>query len=72
MAKATANRKKILFTSKLDLNFRNEIVKCYVCGAALIGAVTWTLRKVAHKYMRSSKIWRWRKMEISWARCVRN
>jgi hypothetical protein len=73
MAKATANRKNILFTCKLDLNFRNKLVKCYVWGAALFGAVTWTLRKVTQKYMRSSKIWCWGKMEkIGWARCVRN
>jgi hypothetical protein len=30
MAKAAFNRKKNLFTSKLDLNLRNQIVKSYV------------------------------------------
>jgi hypothetical protein len=73
MANATANKKKILFTSKLDLNFRNNLVKCYIWGAAVCGVVIWTLRKVDQKYLESSEIWSWRKMEnISWAKCVRN
>jgi len=73
MAKATANKKEILFTSKLGLNFRNKLVKCYIWGAALCGAVTWTLRKVAQKYLEISEIWCWGKMEkIRWAKCVRN
>jgi hypothetical protein len=30
MAKAAFNRKKTLFTSKLDLNVRKKLVKCYI------------------------------------------
>ena len=30
MAKAAFNKKKILFTSKLDLNLRKKLVKCYI------------------------------------------
>ena len=30
MAKAAFNRKKNLFTSKLDLNLRKKLVKCYI------------------------------------------
>jgi len=30
--KAAFNSTKILFTSKLDLNFRTELVKCYTCS----------------------------------------
>ena len=44
MAKAAFNKKKHLFTSKLDLNFRKKLVKCYVWSMALYGAETWTLR----------------------------
>jgi len=30
MAKAAFNNKKTLFTSTLDLNLRNKLVKCYI------------------------------------------
>jgi hypothetical protein len=30
MAKAALNKKKTLFTSKLDLEFRKKLVKCYI------------------------------------------
>jgi len=45
MAKAAFNKKKKnLFTSKLDLNLRKKLVKCYVWSRAVYGAETWTLR----------------------------
>ena len=34
MAKAALNKKKNLFTSKLDLNLRIKLVKCYVWSMA--------------------------------------
>ena len=46
MAKAAFNKKKKLFTSKLDLNFRKKLVKCYIRSIGLYGAETWTLRTV--------------------------
>ena len=42
MAKAAFNKKKNLFTSKLDLNLRKKLVKCYVWNMALYGDETWT------------------------------
>jgi hypothetical protein len=30
MAKAACSKRKILFTSKLDLNLREELVNCYI------------------------------------------
>ena len=30
MAKAAFNKKKTLFTSKLDLNLKKKLVKCYI------------------------------------------
>jgi hypothetical protein len=45
MAKAALNRKKSLFTSKLDLYLRKKVVNCYVWGIALYGDKTWTLQK---------------------------
>jgi hypothetical protein len=38
MAKAVFNKKKTLFTSTLDLNFRKKQVKCYIWTIALYGA----------------------------------
>jgi len=40
MAKAAFNKKKTLFKSKLDLNLRKELVKCYIWSMALHGAET--------------------------------
>ena len=40
MAKAAFNKKKTLFTSKLDLNLRKKPVKCYIWSMALYGAET--------------------------------
>jgi hypothetical protein len=53
MAKAAFNRKKTLFTNKLDLQLelRKKLVKCYIWSIALYGAETWTLRKLDQKYL---------------------
>jgi hypothetical protein len=53
MAKAAFNKKKPLFTSKLDLNLRKKLVKCYIWSTALYGAEMWTLRKIDQKYLES-------------------
>jgi hypothetical protein len=53
VAKAAFNKKKTLFTSKLDLHLRNKLVKCYIWSTALYGAETWTLRKGDQKYLES-------------------
>jgi hypothetical protein len=52
-AKAAFNKKKNLFTSKLDLNLRKKLIKCYIWSIGLHGAETWTLRKVDQKYLES-------------------
>ena len=73
MTKAALNKTKTLFTSKLDLNLRNKLVKCYIWSTALYGAETWTLRKVDQKYLESFDMWCWRRMEkIIWTNHVRN
>jgi hypothetical protein len=53
MTKAAFNKKKTVFTSKLDLNLRKKPVKCYIWSIALYGAETWTLWKVEQKYLES-------------------
>jgi len=73
MVKAAFNKKKTLFTSKLDLNLRKKLVKCYIWSVALYGALTWTLRAADHKYLESFEMWWWRSMgKISWTDRVRN
>ena len=73
MAKAAFNKKKTLFTSKLDLNLRKKLVKCYIWCMALYGAETWKLRAADQKYLESFEVWCWRRMEkISWTDHVRN
>jgi hypothetical protein len=73
MAKAAFNRKKTFFASKLDLELRKKLVKCYIWSIALYGADTWTLRKVDQKYLSSFEMWSWRRMEkTSWTNRVNN
>jgi hypothetical protein len=38
MAKAAFNKKRALITSKLDLELRKKLVKCYTWSIALYGA----------------------------------
>jgi hypothetical protein len=71
VAKAALN-KKDLFTSKLDLNLRKRLLKCYIRSIAFYGPETWTLRKGDQKYMENFEVWCWRRMEkISWTDHVR-
>jgi hypothetical protein len=66
-AKAAFNKMMNLFTSKLDLNLRKKLVKCYIWSIVLYGAETWTLRKLDQKYLESFEMWCWRRREkISW------
>jgi hypothetical protein len=43
-AKAAFNKKRTLFSSKLEFELRKKLVKCYIWSlVALYGAETWTL-----------------------------
>jgi hypothetical protein len=46
MAKTAFSKKKTVFTNKLDLNVRKELVNCYIRSIALYGGKNWTLRKM--------------------------
>jgi hypothetical protein len=72
MAKPAFNKKKALFTSKVELNLRQKLVKYYIWSIALYGTVMWTLQKVDQQYLESFEIWCWRWIEVSWADCGRN
>jgi hypothetical protein len=52
MAKAAFNRKKTLFTSKINLELRKEL------SIALYGVETWTLRKLDQMYLESFEMCR--------------
>ena len=65
--------RRIFFTSKLDLNLRKKLVKCYVWSMALYGAENWKLRGTDQKRLESFEMWCWRRMgKISWTDHVRN
>ena len=73
MAKAAFSNKKTFFTSKLDLNLRKKLIKCYIWSMTFYGAETWTLRAADQKYLESFEMWFWRRMEkITWAERVKN
>jgi len=72
-AKAAFKKKKVLFTSILDLNLRNKLVKCYIWSIALYDAETQTLQKVGQKYLKTFEMWYSRQMKkIMWTSHVRN
>jgi len=57
----------------LGLNIRKKLVKCYIQSIAVYGAETWTLQKLDQKYLDSSEMWCWRRMErINWTVRVKN
>jgi hypothetical protein len=73
MAKAAFNGKRHFFTSKLDLNLRQKLVKCYIWSIVFYGAQTWKFQKVDQRYMEGFEMWCCRRMEkISQTDCVRN
>ena len=45
----------VFFTSKLDLNLRMKLIKCYIWSMALYGAETWTLRPADRIYLENLK-----------------
>jgi hypothetical protein len=62
MAKTAFNKKKNLFTNKMDLNLRKKLIKCYIWGMAVYGAESFgTIQKIDQKYLESFKTWYWRR-----------
>jgi hypothetical protein len=57
MAKAAFNKKRVLSTSTLDLEFRKKLVKCCIWSTALYGAENWNLRAVDQKHLESFEMW---------------
>jgi hypothetical protein len=63
MAKAAFNKKRAIFTSKMDLELRKKLVKRYIWSIALYGVETWTLWPVDQKHLQTFEMWCWRRME---------
>jgi hypothetical protein len=61
ITKGAFNKKKILITSKLDLNLRKKLVKCNNWRITFYKVVTWTLQKLDQKYLERFEMWRWRR-----------
>ena len=57
IAKAAKNKKKVLFASKLDLNLKKEIVKCYIWSIAFSAGETWTQWKMDRKNLECFEMW---------------
>jgi hypothetical protein len=55
MAKAAFNKNRAISTSKMGLELRKKLVKCYIWSTALYGAETWTLRAVDQKHLENFK-----------------
>jgi len=73
IAKEAFNRKMSLFTSKLNIELKKKLVRCYVWSIALYGSETWALRKLERKYLESFEMWCWRRMEkIKWSEKITN
>jgi len=59
--------KKRLFTGKLNLELKKQIIKCLVWSIALCAAETWTLTQGDRSRLEDFEMWIWRRMEkISW------
>jgi hypothetical protein len=56
-AKAEFDKKKTLFTRKLDFNLRKKLVKWHIWSTALYGAETWTLQKVDQEFPKIFETW---------------
>ena len=59
MANAAFNKKKALCTSKLEVNLRKKLVKCYNWSITMYVTETWTLHKVDHKFPENFEVWCW-------------
>ena len=61
MAKAAFNKKKAFFTSKVDLNLRQELVKRSIWSKALYSAEDWTLQKAD-----LAVLWKFQNLVLQW------
>jgi hypothetical protein len=55
--KAAFNKKRALFTSKMNLELRKKLAKCYTWSIAQYDAETWTFRTEDQKQLESFEMW---------------
>ena len=73
MGKNSFNRRKTLFTSKMDIGLKKRLIKCFVWSVVLYAAETWTLRKQNIKRLEAFEMWLWRRMlRIKWMDKISN
>jgi hypothetical protein len=60
MAIAAFDKKRALFTGKMELELRKKLIKCYIWSTSLYGAETWTLW-ADQKHLKSFEVWCWRR-----------
>ena len=70
MAKAAFNKKKTLFSSKLDLIWK-KLVKCYIWSRALYYSAAWILQTIHQKCLKSFQM-SYRRTEIRCTDQVKN
>jgi hypothetical protein len=58
MAKAAVKKKRVFFTSKLDVNLRKKLVKCYILSIAFYGDETCTQEKANNLESFEMRCWR--------------
>jgi len=59
--------KKRLFTGKLNLELKKQIIKCLVWSVELYAVETWTLMQTNRSKLDAFEMWIWRSMDkISW------
>jgi hypothetical protein len=66
MGKDAFSRKRTLFTSKMGLELRKNLVKCYIWSVALYGAEIGTVWGVDQKELESVEMSCWRRLKISY------
>jgi hypothetical protein len=57
MVKAAFNKKRALFITKMDLELRKKLLKCYIWSVALYGAEIGTVWGVDQKQLESFEMW---------------
>ena len=55
LAKEEFNRKISILTTKLHIELRMKVFRCFVWSIAVYDSETWTLRKFGQKYLESLK-----------------
>jgi hypothetical protein len=73
VAKERFTEKKTLSTSKFDLVFSKELMKCHLWSISFCGAENLKLQKIVQNCLGNFEMYCWRRMEkISWTDHVKN